>query len=394
MTHGITIFQVCVDVIGDDQPCNPFTEVLILQHHTDIVRHLLLLDDKRCVSAGDDGLAIIWDYQIWEVDTGMCIKDITEHGSSVKCLMLIGDDMFVSGGHTLHLWSQYGKLLHTHTQKGEEADVCIMMLTRHDRFVAAANKQLVVYQRKEIWRDEELSWQISYVRALKHHSEAIRALTLVSDILFASGSIDGTILLWSSQTFVPMVTLNSVKDYKGTNNFFPHSIQHLIVESERYVVAAIGCGFSLFDIKTKKLICQKPCAHFSKIMHLSFVCDGSFLATCSEDGSIRLWGARTYTPDTGQEERANLATGVVNQFLNISPEQLRSRQGQLLPEPVLLGECLAHSGVVQKVIDCGQEGMFTCGDDGLVIGWKNSELQKLKRNQLLQEQVLDPSGVV
>lgn len=39
--------QVKVDEIEEDQPNNPYTEVVILQQHNDIVRQIIVIDDTR-----------------------------------------------------------------------------------------------------------------------------------------------------------------------------------------------------------------------------------------------------------------------------------------------------------------------------------------------------------
>ena len=36
----------------------------------------------------------------------------------------------------------------------------------------------------------------------------------------------------------------------------------------------------------------------------------------------------------------------------------------------LQGECVAHSGAVQMILDFHHDGMASCGVDGLVILWK------------------------
>ncbi|XP_035665955.1 WD repeat-containing protein 41-like [Branchiostoma floridae] len=56
-----------VPSIGEHQPRNPYTEIQVLQNHTDIVRLLHLVDSSRFVSAGDDGTAILWHTQVHHV---------------------------------------------------------------------------------------------------------------------------------------------------------------------------------------------------------------------------------------------------------------------------------------------------------------------------------------
>ena len=42
---------------------------------------------------------------------------------------------------------------------------------------------------------------------------------------------------------------------------------------QRYLVAAIGYGFAVFDIKLEEIICKPHYSHLTKVLHLAFVCD-------------------------------------------------------------------------------------------------------------------------
>lgn len=427
-----------VEEIEGEESCNPYTELYFLQHHTDIVRHLLVIDDRRCVSAGDDGVVVVWDTQlcmklsffeahsrpitcmlsidgknkdsnllitgssdkhikVWNIDQGKCVQDITEHGTSVKCLLPVLENMFVSAGEQLHLWGEDGALLDTFPLDKQEADISLLISTnlKNERFVTACDKELTVYSIKDLLDLNETSYRICQDKRLPEHLEAIRALVPVSDKLFASGSLDGTILLWSSETFTPLKKLNTMADYKGKANMYPYSVQYIACENQKYLLAAIGCGFALFDTVSNTLLCRKVKAHYSKVTQLTFVCDGLLLATCSEDGSIRLWGQKSHNPGEQLAVKASMGLSPIERFLDINFGQLHhSKSPDHFPEPVLLGECLGHCGSVMRIVDQGLEGMLSCGGDHLVIAWKNSELQKMKRNQVIQEKVLNPSVIV
>lgn len=168
-------------------------------------------------------------------------------------------------------------------------------------------------------------------------------------------------------------------------------MQYIACENQKYLLAAIGCGFALFDTVSNTLLCRKVKAHYSKVTQLTFVCDGLLLATCSEDGSIRLWGQKSHNPGEQLAVKASMGLSPIERFLDINFGQLHhSKSPDHFPEPVLLGECLGHCGSVMRIVDQGLEGMLSCGGDHLVIAWKNSELQKMKRNQVIQEKGFKP----
>ena len=45
--------------------------------------------------------------------------------------------------------------------------------------------------------------------------------------MFASGSLDGTIVVWNAETFSPVQTFNCVDDYQGDDRMYRYSIQHM-----------------------------------------------------------------------------------------------------------------------------------------------------------------------
>ncbi|XP_076443383.1 WD repeat-containing protein 41-like isoform X3 [Babylonia areolata] len=338
--------QVWASTVEPGQPHNPYNELLLLQHHSDIVRLLLKIDDRRFVSAGDDNKAVIWEVQygrklatlvghshpitslllleprkdsvedyflltgssdkqikVWNIETGHCQLTLTQHGSSVRCLVSLMDgQLFCSGGEHISVWNQSGALLNTFCRKSEEEDICLMIAITNYRLVTAADKDLVVYSIISKLTKGVDSKEIIKVRRLPSHREVIHSLVLISDSCFGSGSIDGTIILWSAHTLLPAKQFNTVSEYQGVLKGFPYSVQSLFCVQERYLFAAIGTGFCVFDVSPGKerLLVKKLEAHYSKIRHLGFACEGVYLVTCSEDGSIRIWGRPPVDVDDGE----------------------------------------------------------------------------------------------
>ena len=51
--------------------------------------------------------------------------------------------------------------------------------------------------------------------------------SLFPENTFASGSIDGTIILWKTDNLLPFRYFNSIPDYQGPNKTFPYSVQYM-----------------------------------------------------------------------------------------------------------------------------------------------------------------------
>ncbi|XP_059148383.1 WD repeat-containing protein 41-like [Physella acuta] len=413
--------------VEDGQPHNPFTEILILHQHSDIVRLLLRINDRRFVSAGDDNKAIIWEVQygrqiatlighthpitsllllpsveggddvfivsgssdrqirVWNAETGECVHTLTEHCGSVRCLIHLTDGLFCAGGENLSLWNRQGQLLHM-LNKCTLEDVHLMIAIKNNRLVIAADKELVVYRLN-------LDGTVPELVVLKHlnsHQETIHSLIPISTSCFGTGSVDGMIIIWTSSTLQQTKTLRTVTERDIENKTFLHSVQALICVQERYLFAAIGCGFYAYDVTAVKetLVIQKRSAHLSKITCMGFACEGEILATCSEDKCIRLWGRKPVTDPWG----GDVAVTTMERFTGLQSNELLNSTSPW--EPSLLGECCAHGEIVQGFLDFDHEGIVTCGSDGLVIVWKNSEVQKVRRNQSLRKFLINRDGIV
>ncbi|KAF6128183.1 WD repeat domain 41 [Phyllostomus discolor] len=70
-----------LQTIGEEQTQNPYTELLVLKTHHDIVRFLVQLDDYRFASAGDDGLVVVWNAQ-----TGEKLLELNGHTQKITAI--------------------------------------------------------------------------------------------------------------------------------------------------------------------------------------------------------------------------------------------------------------------------------------------------------------------
>jgi len=420
------VIEPCED-IPDGQPHNPYTEVLVLEHHSDIIRILLRINDRRFVSAGDDNKAVVWEVQygkriatleghvhpitcllvipiegseslvisgssdkqirMWDPESGECLQILTEHRGSIRSIQIVDQGVFCAAGENLSLWTVQGKMLCC-VDNWLSEDVDLLITIKQDKIISAADKDLCAYKYEH--STEQDFHKLSQLKQLQSiHREAIHCLVNVSTSCFASGSLDGLIVIWSSSTLQPARQLNNVAEYEGSNRRFPYSVQCLMCVQERYLFAAIGCGFYVFDVNSgnEALVVQKKTAHYSKITCMGFASEGELLVTCSEDKSLRLWGR---LPSAGE----TTAVTTMERFTGLVSQELHQRISKKPWEPQLLGECLAHGGSVQAFLDFDHEGIVSCGADGIVIVWKNAEMQKVRRNQTVRKLLISSDGIV
>ncbi|XP_064390795.1 WD repeat-containing protein 41-like isoform X2 [Halichondria panicea] len=431
--------------VTDDQPRNPYTEVTVLSGHMATVHHIEIIDHKRFISASYDGTTIVWNTQTGQklhtlrggieavtcvlslqshCDTSeLCIitaysdnimkfwslndddplqealdgKIITEHNGLVKCLLQMGNDIVCSGGKDICLWDRNGKLLTRYERSGlaeDESDVHSLLKLdgKHFGVVAASDyKSLAVFDINKLAMTETDQYSLVFVRYLMNtHKENITFLTTVSQTFFASGSRDGVILLWSTNSLSAMKIINCVEPCLTSSlreSQYPSmQIRHIMAIGERYIFVAIGNGFKVYDVLTyedsegqPKPLASHSRAHQQPITCMDFIEDRGILVTASEDSTVRLWGNPTRISRDSDissplnESQAQSSKVHIEDFLGIElqPSRPRRRGGVSLPvRPTLLGELLLHSSNVKVVKNLVEHGLVTCGVDSMIIIWK------------------------
>nr|XP_060151903.1 WD repeat-containing protein 41 isoform X5 [Globicephala melas] len=189
--------QSPLQTISEEQTQNPYTELLVLKAHHDIVRFLVQLDDYRFASAGDDGIVVVWNAQtgekllelnghtqkitaiitfpsleaceeknqliltasadrtviVWDCDTGRQVQKVSCFQSTVKCLALLQRlDVWLSGGNDLCVWNRKLDLL-CKTSHLSDTGISALIEIPKNCVVAAVGKELssLVVPRLLVW---------------------------------------------------------------------------------------------------------------------------------------------------------------------------------------------------------------------------------------------------
>jgi len=228
-----------LQTIGEEQTQNPYTELLVLKAHHDIVRFLVQLDEYRFASAGDDGIVVVWNAQtgekllelnghtqkitalitfssleaceeknqlilttsadrtviLWDCDAGRQVRKVSCFQSTIKCLIVLQRlDVWLSGGNDLCVWNQKLDLL---CKTGHLSDTGISALIEIPKncVVAAVGKELIIF-RLVAPTEESLEWDILEIKRLLDHQDNILSLVNVNDVSFVTGSHVGEMIIW------------------------------------------------------------------------------------------------------------------------------------------------------------------------------------------------------
>lgn len=398
-------------------------EVRVLAGHSDIIRIVARVDDKRFVTASDDATAIVWNTEtgckecvlrghghpiscllllipqtcvvltgsfdktirVWDLSYAASVSGehsvqvLKEHCSAVKCLLKLDMDMFCSGGANICLWHNNGTLLSNIVRKEKDPTIHTLLQVhgRHFCIIAASDyPSLGVY---DVIKDSiSDKYQLKFAHYLARHREDIQCLTRVSDSIFASASLDGAIILWSTNSFSAVKQFNYKENYQKRN--FPDRVWQIIVMEERYLFASVANGFKVFDVIASednqgcaKLLSCYLNAHQLPITHMELIEDQSLLVTSSSDNTVRLWGNANFT----SPEKAGTKQSAMDRFIGRRP---KSSSGYPII-PNLLGELRGHTAPILMVCDMSPYGLVTSGVDTLVLLWKDGDRESSLRFQ-------------
>jgi WD domain, G-beta repeat len=285
-------------------------EVQYLKAHKDIVRLLVKVSDTRLASAGDDGVIMCWDWQtgghletlrghtrpitcmLWlpeiEVlvsgssDKSLCFWSLKNrndgndenghddepsrcfqrldgaHSGAITALERIDVDgnsiAFCSGGNdgTLRLWQHDNEFrsIGSIVRKEEEEENlhCLRYLANGDRLVTGSNSNLII------------AYDVAgrcFEKLLVYHRESVRCMCTLSAELFASGSLDGTIVLWQTKTLTAHRVLQYPDRYRNSLRVYISSVSTLLPLWPNHLAAVIGSSFKVFHIDGHTVIDQR-----------------------------------------------------------------------------------------------------------------------------------------
>jgi hypothetical protein len=71
-------------------------------------------------------------------------------------------------------------------------------------------------------------------------------ISFVLDESFVSASLDGEIIVWSSNALQPIKQFNEIREFEGDSHLYPFSVQHLFVLDQVYLSFATFISSAVF----------------------------------------------------------------------------------------------------------------------------------------------------
>lgn len=260
--------------------------------------------------------------KMWNLSDGSLMRSWNTQGGAIKAMVVLhtGGGLCVAGGKDICVWRiRDSTLLCRHIRDEDAMDVNLMLALPDHRIVTAAeNNLLTVYEiliervggsngvvcpgetteRDTLSPTDHLNSAatVTVVRLLHGHTERIECLSEVfaHGTRFASGSLDGTVRVWSTQgAYDALHVCNPHDVYKNVSKesmieAYLYRV-HDIAVVDHLLVAAIDRGFAVFDVVSGKQVDAVPCAHHAHVTTLAVLGRSGVLITGSADSSIRIW---------------------------------------------------------------------------------------------------------
>lgn len=255
--------------------------VMTLKGHTGWVTGVAFNNDGTLLAAGSLSGVI----KVWNVESGDEKFSFTNHKESVNRIAFSPDGKSLasaSGDGTVKLWDTLtGR--ETRTFTGHTGEVHAVAFSPDGKTIISGGTDKII----RVW-DVNAGTQTREVRG---HDGIIYALAFASGgKQFASGGADKGIKIWDATTFAETAT------------FAGHSVMSLAFSSDDALLASGGTDGTarVWNIASGKES-QKLAGHTGAINGVAFTTsknnvaknNAAWLMSASEDGSCRLWDART-----------------------------------------------------------------------------------------------------
>ncbi len=346
--------------------------------------YLMFSPDGRSLAARSslslEGTRIyLWNIDTTNIQNSGLRHIITDHNDEVSSVTFNLDGKILASGHDLEkikLWDvENGRLKTTCDGYPYQLHVQSLAFAPNDETLVSLN----IYSQRSGGIAQILLWDAitgEYQKTLKGHGKAIgnsRPLAHGGGIafspngkLFVTGSLDGTIRLWDTNTALK----GSVIQRLGGRLFGPQKAKLQGHTDQIFSVALSPDGHTvasgskdktirLWDVPNRKLLATLE-GHTEGIITVSFSPDGSTLATGCRNGSIHLWD-----PTTG-----NHKTSLIGNDLFTNPPGLPRKKDDP-PNITSWG----RSDVTSLIFSPDGKTLVNGNRDGTIHFWDMSTLQ-------------------
>ena len=239
-------------------------------HNKAVLKVSFRPDGKQFASASADEVVKLWDLE------GNLLKIFTGHQDDVWSVSFSPDGELLasaSDDRTIKLWTLEGTLLKT--LKGHEAGVNSVDFSPDGQRIASASRDETL----KLWTKDG-----TLISTIRGHLDTVNQVTFMrGGQILVSASRDSTVRLWEPD-LIPEIFRPAYRVIGAT--FSPNS---QIVASATNNVEQKNYDIFLWDPKTFKKRLTEFQGHREWVNEISFSSDGQWLASASDDRTVKLW---------------------------------------------------------------------------------------------------------
>ena len=278
----------------EDSPAMTKPEIVFNVGHTDHVKHMHYTSDgKYLVSTSNDGTT-----KLWEIETGRLLRTLTERTGGVKSVVYSSNKKYVAIHYLdndIQLWNvEIGKCIKTLSEHTAKVDSIVFN---------PDGKHLTVNYFNVIKGSDDTEsydiiikiWEVESANCVKTFTwNSIWYTSLIAyspdGAYLATTCANGLIRIWEVKTGECIRTLSKEneenEEYVDLLTFSPNNEYLAIGYSDGFV--HVNARIKVLEIETGKII-KTLSGHKDKIKAIKYSPDGAYLATNSQDDTVKLW---------------------------------------------------------------------------------------------------------
>ncbi|KAK5988338.1 Vegetative incompatibility protein HET-E-1 [Cladobotryum mycophilum] len=327
---------------------NDIQGIPVLESQGLAIRNVASSPDSSHLATVSDG----GDIQLWSVNTGQCVFELEDYGESIGTIVFSPNSEFLisSFGNILVIWNvNTGQCEHIH--EAEDPESC-----ERKAFVVFSPDSSLLAWHAEVGFARILHFQTGSVRASYTLTDTVRVVTeqcvTFSDdsALLTRGGMNGKVQICRTDSG------ECVREYELENE---DQGAHAVAFSSDSTFIAVGEGRGVLRI-WKDNVMKEARGHGLSVTTLKFSHDSKFLASWSNDHTVRLWFANT---------------GACLGLIEFSAWVSLSNFGPGDKITTNLGNLTVHfSNSLSAESQCLRRSGFTLSIDGCWIMWNNQNV--------------------